>query len=60
MNSTIERVTERIQRRSKASRSGYLARIRSAADGGPSRGSMSCSNLAHGLRASEWFAANLR
>ena len=51
MNSTIERVTERIQGRSKASRSGYLARIRKAADGGPSRGSMSCSNLAHAMAA---------
>ena len=51
MNSTIQRVTERIQQRSKASRSGYLARIRSAADDGPSRGSMSCSNLAHAMAA---------
>jgi phosphogluconate dehydratase len=51
MNSTIQRVTERIQGRSKASRSGYLARIRKAADGGPSRGSMSCSNLAHAMAA---------
>ena len=51
MNSTIERVTARIQARSKASRSGYLARIRRAADGGPSRGSMSCSNLAHAMAA---------
>ena len=31
--------------------SGYLARIRSAADNGPSRGSMSCSNLAHAMAA---------
>ena len=51
MNATIQRVTERIQQRSKVSRSGYLARIRSAADGGPSRGSMSCSNLAHAMAA---------
>jgi phosphogluconate dehydratase len=51
MNSTIQRVTERIQKRSKASRSGYLARIRGAADNGPSRGSMSCSNLAHAMAA---------
>ena len=51
MNSTIQRVTERIQQRSKASRSGYLARIRGAADNGPSRGSMSCSNLAHAMAA---------
>ena len=51
MNSTLQRVTERIQQRSKVSRSGYLARIRDAADGGPSRGSMSCSNLAHAMAA---------
>jgi phosphogluconate dehydratase len=51
MNSTIQRVTERIQQRSKVSRNGYLARIRSEADNGPSRGSMSCSNLAHAMAA---------
>ncbi len=51
MNSTIQRVTERIQQRSEASRNGYLARIRNAADDGPSRGSMSCSNLAHAMAA---------
>ncbi len=51
MNSTIQRVTERIRQRSKMSRSRYLARIRSAADGGPSRRSMSCSNLAHAMAA---------
>jgi phosphogluconate dehydratase len=51
MNSTIQRVTERIQQRSKASRNGYLARIRSATDSGPSRGSVSCSNLAHAMAA---------
>ncbi len=52
MNSTIERVTERIRQRSEASRNGYLARIRDAASGGPSRTSMSCSNLAHAMAAS--------
>jgi phosphogluconate dehydratase len=51
MNSTIQRVTERIQQRSKPSRSAYLARIRDAANGGPSRTSMSCSNLAHAMAA---------
>ena len=51
MNSTIQHVTERIQQRSNASRSVYLARIRSAAERGPSRGSMSCSNLAHAMAA---------
>jgi phosphogluconate dehydratase len=52
MNSTIERVTERIRQRSEASRNGYLARIRDAANGGPSRTAMSCSNLAHAMAAS--------
>ena len=51
MNATIQRVTERIQERSKSSRSIYLARIRDAANGGPSRSSMSCSNLAHAMAA---------
>jgi phosphogluconate dehydratase len=51
MNSTIQRVTERIQQRSKASRNAYLSRIRDAANGGPSRTSMSCSNLAHAMAA---------
>ena len=51
MKSTIHRVTERIQRRSKHSRSAYLARIHGAASEGPSRTSMSCSNLAHALAA---------
>ena len=52
MKPTIERVTERIRQRSEASRSGYLARIRDAANGGPSRTAMSCSNLAHAMAAS--------
>ena len=51
MNPTIQRVTERIEDRSKASRSGYLARIRGAAGDGPSRSSMSCSNIAHAMAA---------
>jgi phosphogluconate dehydratase len=51
MHSTIQHVTERIQQRSKASRGAYLARIRAAADDGPSRTSMSCSNLAHAMAA---------
>jgi phosphogluconate dehydratase len=52
MNPTLERVTERIRRRSQASRSAYLARIRKAADDGPSRSSLSCSNVAHAIAAS--------
>ena len=51
MNSTVQRVTERIQRRSKSSRSAYIARIHGAANDGPSRQAMSCSNLAHAMAA---------
>ncbi len=51
MNATIQRVTERIQRRSKHSRSAYIARVHGAANDGPSRTSMSCSNLAHAMAA---------
>ena len=51
MNSTIQRITARIQQRSRSSRSAYLAQIRDAANGGPSRASMSCSNLAHAMAA---------
>jgi phosphogluconate dehydratase len=52
MNPTVERVTRRIQERSQSSRNKYLARVRDAADDGPSRRRMSCSNLAHAMAAS--------
>jgi phosphogluconate dehydratase len=52
MNPTIVRVTKRIRERSKPARSAYLARIRSAADDGPSRKNLSCSNIAHAIAAS--------
>ena len=51
MNSTVVKVTDRIRRRSAASRDAYLARIRQAADDGPTRTALSCSNLAHGMAA---------
>ena len=51
VNSTVERVTARILERSKDSRAAYLARVRQAANGGPSRSGLSCSNLAHGVAA---------
>ena len=51
MNSIIDRVTERIQRRSEATRKAYLARVRRAASDGPSRNGLSCSNYAHGIAA---------
>ena len=52
MNPVIERVTARIQKRSSSTRGKYLARIARAADEGPARGHLSCSNLAHGMAAS--------
>ena len=51
MNKVVERVTRRIQKRSEKSRGDYLARIQAAASEGPTRGSLSCSNLAHGMAA---------
>lgn len=51
MNPVVEKITLRITERSKDSRGAYLARISSAANDGPSRGTLSCSNLAHGFAA---------
>ncbi len=51
MNPVIEQVTQRIIERSKDSRAAYLARIATAANDGPARGTLSCSNLAHGFAA---------
>ena len=51
MNPTLQQVTDRICSRSAKSRESYLQRIDSAAAAGPSRQSMSCSNLAHGIAA---------
>ncbi|PKO55637.1 MAG: phosphogluconate dehydratase, partial [Betaproteobacteria bacterium HGW-Betaproteobacteria-21] len=44
-------VTERIRARSAASRQRYLQRIDDASRVGPLRGSLSCTNLAHGFAA---------
>lgn len=51
MNPVIEEVTRRIQERSKKTRSAYLTRIEAARQEGPARGTLSCSNLAHGFAA---------
>jgi len=51
MNTVIDRVTRRIQNRSEKTRGNYLARIHAAASQGPLRGTLSCSNLAHGMAA---------
>ncbi|TMV89231.1 phosphogluconate dehydratase [Thioclava sp. BHET1] len=51
LNSTIDRVTDRIRARSEASRGAYLARIREASDKGPTRAHLSCGNQAHAYAA---------
>lgn len=51
MNPVVEQVTARITERSSASRQRYLDKINRAADEGPNRTSLSCSNLAHGIAA---------
>ncbi len=51
MNPLVEKVTQRIARRSKDSRSAYLERVMAAANDGPTRTGLSCSNLAHGFAA---------
>jgi len=53
MNPEIERVTARILKRSAESRKAYLGRVHLNAARGSSRGSLSCSNLAHGMAASD-------
>lgn len=52
MHPTIEKVTQRIAERSEETRGAYLSRIASAATDGTARGTLSCSNLAHGFAAS--------
>lgn len=51
MNPTVAAVTERIEKRSAASRKDYLARMAKARKQGPHRGALSCGNLAHGFAA---------
>ncbi|MBA3597260.1 MAG: phosphogluconate dehydratase [Methylibium sp.] len=48
----VARVTVRVQERSRAGRLAYLARMAAARDEGPSRGRVSCTNLAHAMAAS--------
>jgi len=52
MNPIVNRVTERIQKRSRASREIYLKHITDAASDGPVRQQLSCTNLAHAFAAS--------
>ncbi|MBT8092458.1 MAG: phosphogluconate dehydratase [Gammaproteobacteria bacterium] len=51
VNSVIETVTARVRERSAESRGDYLDRMHAAAGDGPVRGSLACSNLAHGFAA---------
>ena len=51
LNSTLEAVTDRICRRSEASRSAYLEQMRAAGRDGRHRAVLSCGNLAHGFAA---------
>jgi phosphogluconate dehydratase len=51
MNPRILEVTERIARRSADTRQAYLDHIHPAAERGPKRAALSCSNLAHGFAA---------
>ena len=49
ISARIGEVTERLARRSQATRGAYLERIQSAAEHRVRRGHLSCSNLAHGF-----------
>ena len=51
LNPVLETVTERIKERSLDTRRQYLTRMANAAQAGPARGHLSCSNLAHGMAA---------
>ncbi len=51
MHTVVEAVTGRIRSRSAGTRKEYLDRIERAAQAGPARGVLSCSNLAHGMAA---------
>lgn len=48
----IAKVTERIRKRSAATRAAYLEGIEQSRRAGPARGALSCGNLAHGFAAS--------
>jgi phosphogluconate dehydratase len=51
INPVVAEVTARVIARSADDRRRYLERIKRAADKGPSRSALSCSNLAHGIAA---------
>ncbi|RUS59325.1 phosphogluconate dehydratase [Pseudorhodobacter sp. E13] len=51
LNSTIDRVTDRIRERSAQSRGDYLGRMAAAVAKGPARAHLSCGNQAHAYAA---------
>ncbi|MDZ4392828.1 phosphogluconate dehydratase, partial [Cypionkella sp.] len=51
LNSTIDRVTDRIRERSLQTRGDYLARLAAAVAQGPARGHLNCGNQAHAYAA---------
>ncbi len=51
LNSTIDRVTDRIRERSLQTRGDYLARMAVAVHQGPARGHLACGNQAHAYAA---------
>ena len=51
LHPVLHDVTERICRRSRASRAAYLAGIDAMHQAGPNRSRLSCGNLAHGFAA---------
>ena len=51
LNETLARVTDRIRERSHVERQAYLNRLEQAAQHGPKRGNLACTNIAHGLAA---------
>jgi phosphogluconate dehydratase len=55
LHPVLEKVTARIIERSRPSRGAYLAHLEAARVKGPQRGTLSCTNLAHGFAA---FPAN--
>ncbi|NVM75491.1 phosphogluconate dehydratase [Duganella sp. SG902] len=55
LHPVLEKVTNRIIQRSKPSRGAYLAHLEAARVKGPQRGTLACTNLAHGFAA---FPAN--
>jgi phosphogluconate dehydratase len=53
VNTTVERVTDRIRKRSRAPREAYLSNLEQAASSKPVRAGLSCTNFAHGFAGSE-------